>query len=87
MESYYVYERQSIYGSNTMENHIEDINSINKECERLLKLYDSNMAHYVNYKLREMNNQIRIIKEEFNKIYPKYVNLMNVCERNNLIKK
>jgi hypothetical protein len=88
MESYYVYERQNItneMSNNTMENHIEDINNLKKDCEKLIKMYDTSMAHYHNFKLKDMNNQISIIKEEFNKIYPKYRNLVSVCERNNLM--
>jgi hypothetical protein len=86
-ESFYVYDYQnttvnfSPY-SQSIEKYIEEIKKIQTECESVLNS-DVNLDFN---KVKLLEKEINIIKEEFQKLYPKYQNLKDILEKNNLVK-
>jgi hypothetical protein len=85
-ESFFIYEYQNtsmnINVHNKIEKYIEEIKNIKLECEKIID--SDNLIDAV--KLKALEKQISIIKEEFQKIYPKYQNLKEILLKNKLIK-
>lgn len=81
-ESFYIYDYQNnSHSHNIIDRYIEEVKGIKSECESLLESneLDGNVT-------KGLQKQIGIIKEEFQKIYPKYINLRELLKRNNLIR-
>lgn len=85
-ESFFIYDYQNTTINNNFhltDKYIEEIKSIKRECEKIL---DTNYDNDVNA-IKKYEKEISIIKEEFGKLYPKYQNLKQILEKNNLVTK
>jgi hypothetical protein len=86
-ESFFIYDYHNttanVNPGNKIEKYMEEIKIIKFECEKII---DSDILIDTT-KLKSLEKQIGIIKEEFQKIYPKYQNLKEILLKNNLIKK
>lgn len=82
-ESFFIYDDNISLSKDQqlIEKYIKEIKNIKNECERILDI------DYDETSIKNIEEQILIIKEEFQKIYPKYINLKEILEKNNLIKK
>jgi hypothetical protein len=86
-ESFYVYDYQNTTAnfspySQLIEKYIEEVKKIQTECEGIL---NSEINLDIN-KVKSLEKEVNIIKEEFQKLYPKYQNLKEILEKNNLVK-
>jgi len=85
-ESFFIYEYQNttlnLNSISILDKYVEEIKNIKSECEKIIEYdYTSDDG-----KIQTLEKQINIIKEEFQKIYPKYLNLKEILEKNNLVR-
>jgi hypothetical protein len=86
-ESFFIYDYNNTTTNpipgNKIEKYIEEIKIIKLECEKIMD--SDNLIDTV--RIKSLEKQIGIIKEEFQKVYPKYQNLKDILTKNNLVKK
>ena len=86
-ESFFVYDYQNTTVNISpftllIEKYIEEVRKIKKECEVII---ESDFTLDLT-KVKSLEREVNIIKEEFQKLYPKYHNLKEILEKNNLVK-
>jgi hypothetical protein len=87
-ESFYVcdYAQNTImpsaYGFNISEKYVQELKNIKNQCEKISKLMSENDTSLI----KKLEKEIAIITEEFQKIYPKFVVVKDILEKNNLVR-